>query len=104
MSDYILVLCTTNTEKNAHDIAEMLVSNQFAACVNILNNIKSVYKWEGKIVKDKEFLLIIKTTKELYKAVEENITAVHPYEVPEIISIEIENGSNAYLDWISSSV
>lgn len=104
MSDYILVLCTTNTEKSAHDIAEMLVSNKFAACVNILNNIESVYKWEGKIVNDKEFLLIIKTTKELYKDVEVNITAIHPYEVPEIISIEIENGLSAYLDWISSSV
>lgn len=98
--NYILILSNTNDIKNAEIIANTLVEEKLAACVNIIPKIKSIYSWENKIVKDEEYLMLIKTKQALFEQVKEKITLLHPYEVPEIISIVINNGNNNYLEWI----
>lgn len=104
MSDYILIFTTASSKENADNIADILVSKGLAACVNKIDKVESVYKWKGEIVKDKELLLIIKTRKELFDTVKETIEKIHSYETPEIISVEIEKGSEKYLGWIDESL
>jgi periplasmic divalent cation tolerance protein len=98
----ILVLTTTNTQSSAENIGEILVKNKLVACVNIVEKVTSIYEWKGEIVKDKEYLLLIKTKKELFKALEEKIKEIHPYQLPEIIAFDINQGSEEYLKWIDN--
>lgn len=100
---YILVLVAVGDQSEAKAIACQLVEQRLAACVGILTQ-QSVYRWEGKITEDSEYLLTIKTTRERYEAVRDAILAMHSYDVPEIISIGIAEGNASYLDWISESV
>ncbi len=72
-----------------------------AACVNILPGIRSVYRWQGKLESAQEILLLIKSHSQAYPALEQLIQRLHPYELPEIIAVPVENGLPAYLDWIS---
>lgn len=99
-----LVLCTCPDQATAHNIAEHLIDRQLAACVNILPGITSVYQWQGKRESSQEHLLLIKTTAAAYDIVEQALTDLHPYELPEIIAVPIAHGSDAYLDWISQQV
>lgn len=101
--DYIIVLTTCNSSEVASSIAEVLVSNKLAACVNIINNVESVYQWQGKIERDKEILLIIKTRQSLFSQLEQTIQENHDYELPEIIAVPIEAGEQKYLNWIQSA-
>ena len=101
--DYIIVLTTCNSSEIASSIAESLVSNKLAACVNIINGVESVYQWQGKIEHDKELLLIIKTRQSLFSQLEHEIQELHDYELPEIIAVPIEAGEKNYLNWIRSS-
>lgn len=101
---YNIVLCTTNSRENAEKIADILVSNRLAACVNIIDSIASLYRWQGKVVKDTEFLLLIKSKSELFEELKAKILENHSYEVPEVISLDIKDGTKAYLDWIGASV
>lgn len=78
-----------------------LIIKHLAACVNILPKITSIYSWEGKIESDQEQLLLIKSNNETYPAVEHFIAENHPYELPEIIAVPLQHGSNGYLNWIS---
>lgn len=87
----------------ASSIADTLVSNNLAACVNIVNGVESVYQWQGKIEHDKEFLLIIKTRHSLFPQLEHAIQELHDYELPEIIAVPIEAGEQNYLNWIQSA-
>ena len=103
MEDYILVLNTCNSDEIASKIAETLVSKKLAACVNIVNSIESVYQWQGKIERDKELLLIIKTRKPLFSQLKQEIQEMHDYELPEIIAVPIEAGEKNYLNWIKSA-
>ena len=100
MSEYIIVLCTTNSKDSAKQIAKTLISAKLAACVNIVDKFESIYSWKGKIVEDSEVLMIIKTQKALFENLKNKIEEIHPYETPEIISFDISEGSNPYLDWI----
>ena len=84
-------------------IADDLVKGRTAACVNIIPGITSVYRWKGDVCTDNESLLIIKSRKALFAEIQERIRALHPYELPEIISCEVSDGSNQYLNWISDS-
>lgn len=101
--DYIIVLTTCNSSEIASSIAESLVSNKLAACVNIINGVESVYQWQGKIEHDKEILLIIKTQQSLYSQLEQAIQELHDYELPEIIAVPINTGEKNYLNWIQSA-
>ena len=101
---YQLVLCTCPDQDSAQIIAEHLIDQKLAACVNILPGITSIYSWQGKRESAQELLLVIKTTKTVYDSLEKTITELHPYELPEIIAANIENGSAGYLSWISNSI
>lgn len=103
MSEYIIVLCTTNSKDSAKQMAKTLVLSNLAACVNLVDKMDSIYSWKGEIVEDSEVLMIIKTQKSLFEKLKNKIEEFHPYETPEIISFDIENGSKSYLDWISEN-
>jgi periplasmic divalent cation tolerance protein len=95
-----LILCTTATEEQAAAIARTLVSEQLAACVNIVGPIRSVYRWRDAIEDEREFLLLIKTRATLYIKIEKRIRELHSYEVAEVISSVIDRGSPPYVKWM----
>ncbi len=101
---YIVVFCTVPNEIVGRTIADELVGCRLAACVNIVPGLTSVYRWKGKIETDVEMLLIIKTIRSKYSGLEKKIREIHPYDVPEIIALDITSGSSDYLKWISKSV
>jgi len=100
---HIIVYCTVPSSETGRKIADDLVNGRYAACVNILPGITSVYRWKGDVCSDNEILLIIKSRKALFPEIQERIRALHPYELPEIISCELSDGSEPYLKWISDS-
>jgi periplasmic divalent cation tolerance protein len=104
MTDKRIVLSTAGSEEEARKIARHLVEDQLAACVNIVPRIESVYRWEGKVESNLEWLLVIKTTEEKFPAVRDAIRELHSYELPECIAISIEDGSTDYLEWIGQAV
>lgn len=105
MSDHHFLVLTTCPDANtAEAIADALVEQGLAACVNIVTGLRSVYVWQGARENADELLLLIKTTRAAYPALEQAITALHPYELPEIIAVPLAAGSAGYLDWISASV
>ena len=103
MSSYILCLVTIDDLTKASEIASILVEKRLAACVNIVPEIHSIYRWKGEICSDTERLMIIKTQKHLFDRLEAVIKEAHPYEIPEIISFDIQQGYSGYLRWIDDS-
>jgi periplasmic divalent cation tolerance protein len=101
MSEPIAVLVTCASEEEASKIAHSLVEERLAACVNILSPIRSIYRWEGKICDEKEFLLVIKTQKKKFEVLEKKVKSLHSYSVPEIIALPIVQGSSSYLEWLA---
>lgn len=105
MTDKIVVMVACGSQKEARAIAKSLVSRRLAACVQeIGGGIRSTYRWRGKVESAKEFLLLIKTTRKRFAAVSAAIRKLHSYEVPEIIALEVRDGSPDYLRWITNSV
>jgi periplasmic divalent cation tolerance protein len=104
MESYIQITTTTETKEQAQTIAEYLVMEKLAACVQITGPITSIYRWKGKIENAREWLCLIKTRDELYNKVEAAIKSRHPYETPEIIAVPIVQGSTDYLSWLKSEV
>jgi periplasmic divalent cation tolerance protein len=104
MTDKRIVLSTAGSVEEARKIARYLVENQLAACVNIVPEIESIYRWQGKVESSSEWLLLIKTTSGNVPSVEDAIRELHSYDLPECIAIVIEGGSSEYLDWIGDSV
>lgn len=102
MEDFIVILVTASSEEEAKKIARSLVEKRLVACVNIIKDVQSIFRWKNKVSEEKELLLIIKTRKKLYKNVEEEVKNIHSYEVPEIIALPIIAGSKEYLYWIDS--
>ncbi|MDA1116968.1 MAG: divalent-cation tolerance protein CutA [Proteobacteria bacterium] len=98
----LLVLTNLPDRTAAEKLAEALVEERVAACVNILAPCASVYRWKGVVQHDEEHPLLIKTTREAYAALEAAIRARHPYELPEIVAVPIERGLPAYLDWVAA--
>ena len=99
----VAVIVTLNTcpdEKTAELIANSLVSNKQAACVNLLRSLTSIYEWQGEIVRDNEVLLLIKSRAEAFDRIKSTILELHPYELPEIISFEASTGLDAYIRWV----
>lgn len=104
MTDKRIVLSTAGSTEEAHKIARYLVENRLAACVNIVPQIESIYRWQGKVESSSEWLLLIKTTAGNVPAVEDAIRELHSYDLPECIAIAIDGGSSGYLNWIGESV
>lgn len=102
MTNSIQVLTTTARKQEAQQIAQTLVEERLAACVQILGPITSTYRWQDAIETSEEWLCLIKTRQELYAQVEAAICRVHPYEVPEILAIPVIAGSEDYLAWLQT--
>jgi len=101
MSDPIVVLVTCGSEEEALKIANALVEERLAACVNLISPIRSIYRWEGKIWDEREWLLIIKTQNHRFGELEKKVESLHSYSVPEIVSLPIVKGSPSYLNWLA---
>lgn len=102
--EFQIILCTCPQQELANNIAEKLVIENLAACVNIIPRITSIYRWQGVIEKAPEFLLIIKTSTQHFAAIEALIKQKHPYEVPEILGLPIVQGSTTYLNWLDQNL
>lgn len=100
----LVALVTCPSEESAGALADALVGNRLAACVNVIPGLTSVYRWQGEICRDRESLLVIKTTVERRQAVADQLTALHPYDEPELIFLKIDSGSRGYLGWLSDQV
>lgn len=98
----LLCLSTCPNAETAARIARALVEERLAACVNRVPGVASTYRWEGGIHEDTEVLLVIKTTRERFAALRDRLVELHPYEVPELIAMDIADGHPAYLDWINA--
>lgn len=100
----IVVMTTVGTEEQANLIAREIVERRQAACVNIVPGVRSIYRWKGKIRKDGELLLIVKTLEGELDDVTATIRELHSYELPEILSFRVDRGEQGFLDWIAASV
>lgn len=103
-SPYRLILCTCPDNQVAEQLATSLVEQRLAACINIIPGLTSIYRWQGKLEKGTEVLLLIKSTQDRYAAVESAIRQQHPYELPEIIAVTLDEGLPDYLRWITASL
>ena len=104
MTDKIIIMVTAASRRECRKIARHLVEAELAACVNITQPIESIYRWEGKLAEGKEFLMFIKSTRELFPEIKLEISKLHSYHTPEIICLPIANGSQDYLQWLGDSV
>ena len=104
MEEYIQVLTTTATKEEAQKIADALIENRLAGCVQVAGPVVSTFWWKGKIERAEEWLCVIKSKRNLYHALEGSIKAQHTYETPEIIAIPIVAGSQEYLQWLDQAL
>lgn len=95
-----MVLITAPDPEVGARIARALVEERLAACVNVIGGMRSIYRWEGRIEDEAEVLLVAKTRAERVEPLEARLTALHPYEVPELVSLVISEGSRPYLEWL----
>ena len=103
MTEFKVALCTCDSLTTAKKLAELVVSQKLAACVNILPAVHSIYTWNNKIEQSEEVLMIIKTQSNLVEDLKQAIVSNHPYDVPEFICLEITEGHQPYLNWLSAS-
>ena len=99
----ILILTTAGDEDQARQIATHLVESRLVACVNVIPRIRSVYRWEGKLVEEEELLLICKTSPSRFEPVRKAIRKIHTYDCPEVICVEVPRGDPDYLGWLHKS-
>lgn len=104
MTDKVIILVTAASRRECRKIAKHLVEAKLAACVNITVSVESLYRWEGKIADEKEFVMLIKSTRGLFREIKAEISRLHSYHTPEIICLPIIDGSRNYLQWLSDSV
>jgi periplasmic divalent cation tolerance protein len=100
MEEFIVVLVTVGSSAEGDRLARALVDERFAACVNRIQSIRSVYRWQGKVEENEEELLIIKSTRNLFAGLERRVRELHSYSVPEIVALPIVEGSQGYLEWL----
>ena len=103
-NQFCVVYVTVDKMDVAKNIARELVEKKLAACCSILPNVNSIYYWDGKVQDDTEILMMIKSHFEKFDLIEEEITKIHPYEVPEIIVVPISKGSEKYLNWLKETI
>lgn len=101
-TDFLVVFVTAPPKGGEVELAQTLVTEGLAACVNLVPKVRSFYQWEGKLQDDSEVLLIIKTRASRYEALEARVRELHPYAVPEIIALEIQKGQPDYLAWLTA--
>jgi periplasmic divalent cation tolerance protein len=104
MTDAVVVLVTAPSADVAATIARAVVEERLAACGNVLPAVRSIYRWQGEVQDEAEVLLILKTQRKRFPELRDRILALHPYEVPEVLALPVEAGSDAYLDWIAQSM
>jgi periplasmic divalent cation tolerance protein len=97
----LVCFCTCPDTETAHRIADALVAERLAACVNVLPGLRSVYRWQGAIERADEVLLLIKTVHAQLAPMSARVSALHPYELPELVAVEVAGGLAAYLDWVT---
>ncbi|MCF6354832.1 MAG: divalent-cation tolerance protein CutA [Candidatus Polarisedimenticolaceae bacterium] len=97
----LVTLCTCPSQAVAEEIANALVEQGVAACINIIPTITSIYKWQGRLERSDEVLMLIKTDRSRYPDLEQALTTLHPYELPEIIAVPVEQGLAGYLNWVT---
>jgi periplasmic divalent cation tolerance protein len=103
-TDAIAVFMTTANREEAARLAQMLVEKRLAACVQVLPEIESVYRWQGEVERQPEVLLIAKTTAARFEELEKEVIAIHSYETPEIVALPLAAVSKPYLDWLTANV
>jgi periplasmic divalent cation tolerance protein len=104
LSEPLVVLMTVGSQEEAERIAQTLVAEMLAACVNIVPGVTSFYHWEGKVQRDQEWLLVAKSRRDVLARLVERVQALHSYDVPEIIALPLAGGSEPYLHWLDSVV
>jgi periplasmic divalent cation tolerance protein len=103
MGQYLICFVTIDDLAKAKEISRTLVQRELVACVNIVCQVSSIYRWKGKICEEEEKLMIMKTRRSLFPAVSAAVREMHPYELPEIIALELKEGLPEYLKWIDES-
>jgi periplasmic divalent cation tolerance protein len=101
MSEFVIVLTTIADQDSAERLARQLVDEHLAACVNVHGPMVSFYRWQGRVERDGEQQLVIKTTRARVSALQDRIRELHPYELPEFLVLGVDGGSDAYLQWIA---
>jgi periplasmic divalent cation tolerance protein len=104
MTDKILVISTCAAEADAERLARALLDARLAACVNVVPGVRSLYRWKGEIESELEFMLIIKTSRDLFPALRAEIEKLHPYEVPELLALPVLAGAEDYLSWLEANL
>ncbi len=104
MADCWIALTTLSSRAQAEQLAEALVGERLAACVNVLGPAASIYRWEGKVARDEEVLLFIKTTAAGVAPLQARVLELHPYDTPEFLAFEVRAGAPDYLAWVAGSV
>ena len=104
MDDARIILCTCPDAESAERIADALIGERLAACVNRLPGVRSLFPWEGRVDSEEEELLVIKSRGALFAALRERIRHLHPYDVPEVLSLAVAEGDDDYLAWMAESL
>ena len=104
MTDKVVILVTAGKLTEAKRIARQLVDSKLAACVNILPRVQSIYRWQGKVADEKEFLILIKSRRDLFSELRAAVLKLHSYTTPEIVCLPIVDGLPDYLQWVGDSV
>jgi periplasmic divalent cation tolerance protein len=104
VTEALVVLCTAPTVEVAAALARALVEARLAACGNVVPGLRSIYRWQGRVEDQPEVLLVLKTTRERFPALRDELLRRHPYEVPEVLALPVEAGSATYLAWLAAQV
>ena len=104
MDELIIIKTTVKNKVTKNNIINKLITNDYVFCINVIENVSSHYKWQGKVESEREDILFIKTMKRNEKLVYEVIRAIHDYKIPEIITIAVNNVDSSYLNWANESV
>ena len=103
-SNVVAVLTTAPNQEVAERIAETLVEERLAACANVVPGVRSIFRWKGSVAHESEVLVILKTTTESVAALSRRVVELHPYDVPEVIALDVSAGHEPYLDWVRAEV
>lgn len=102
MTDFIIILVTTKDKEEAERIAQFLLDEHLIACANIASSVVSLFRWMDRVDRAEECLIVMKSRRDLFAEVAENVKRLHSYEVPEVLALPIVDASKDYLDWMSS--